>query len=223
MFVSLNIPIEKHALYNDLRYKKHFNNINYKHYCLVKRDNNCFYYSFIHSLLILVKKMSDPEIQDIKIKMDELKKKILEINKCTLAFDDFYETFFDELDKSRKNEIEEIETEPNVDFGEYASKENQEHYNYLMAFIKCVVSNYLRYNQERFKHYLSEDVETYCRRNVDIFNKDAGEIEIRALSEAIGVGIKVIHIEDGYELHSGNENLFVVMLFTPGHFEPLYK
>lgn len=105
---------------------------------------------------------------------------------------------------------------------ENASKNSQEHYTSMIAFLRLIVSNHIKKNKERFEPIVG-DVFRYTKTKVDVFYADAGEIETISLSEALGVGIKIIASENDNFSFSCGERDDVVLLFNTLHFEPLFK
>lgn len=94
-------------------------------------------------------------------------------------------------------------------------------YNDIVAFYKMLISLHMKSNKEKYEPFVG-DIEDYTKKRVDTFYVDASDVEINILAEILDIGIKIIYIDQDFEQVSGNQNNMITLLFTHGHFEPLF-
>lgn len=225
--ISPLLPLHFHPLAKDPAFKSFFSTSRLKYFCMVKRDNNCFYTSFVYAFFKLIKTMSNEEKKSLIDKLYLYKDAVLKFNGSTLVFDDFMENFLLELDETRPDHI--VDTETNCESQDYNSilesyntGDDQSYYNYLIAFIKLLISTYLKMNKDEFEAAV-KNVFDYCKTNVDVFDVDAGDVEISAVSRIFEVKICVTYGVENYDIMWGEGENKIEILYTPGHFEPVFE
>lgn len=224
-FVSPPLPIDKHPLYKDPKFSSSFAQTAFRYFSLVKRDNNCFYTSVVFSLLNVVKVMDDDEVGALIGRLSRFRNEVERFNGSTLAFDDFFETFLEEIRQEHKFvavDGEVLDGDYTEIFESCATGEDQSYYNYMIALFKLLISTYLKMNSELFAPVVG-NVDTYCKQNIDVFNVDAGDIEISAMSQILGYEIHVTYLEGGYIMKRGEGKRCINLLYTPAHFEPVFE
>ncbi|VDN54587.1 unnamed protein product [Dracunculus medinensis] len=105
--------------------------------------------------------------------------------------------------------------------------------NYYVTFLRLVTSGYLRENSDLYAGFIEGDrsVEQYCRDEIEPSFTECDHIGISALSNALGISIRVEYIDcssvpGGSSFHdflcdSTEPQLF--FLYRPGHYDILYK
>lgn len=251
MYISKKLSIEEHPLFDMVLYHKKINECGYSSFCLVARDNDCFYTSTAYYIMKEINRFTEDEFNELKRRMQSYKATFEKNNGSGFVFDDFFETTVTEMDRHRANNLDdqnevikfEVEkrktpkdmiirpgdeerlTKPEV-YNEILAanlpKENQDIYTHITAFQKLIISAYMRENPERFEPFVG-DVFNYTKVNVDVMKKDAGQVEIVAFSEALDIGIDVYQTKYGkWKKHNEDAKFRITLLHTPHHFEPLF-
>ncbi|EJW05388.1 hypothetical protein EDEG_00052 [Edhazardia aedis USNM 41457] len=98
-----------------------------------------------------------------------------------------------------------------------------DYFKELIALLRIFVSTHLRYNKEKYQPFIEIDIDDYCKKNVDPFYKDAGNLEISCLADILGIGIKIFYSDrSDFMADFGEGEVFIPILYVPGHFDPLY-
>lgn len=227
--ISPLLPITHHPLSNDPKFNPFFHKTNIKYFCMVKRDNNCFYTSLSYSLLKMAHTIDKNKVNTLLNKLSEYRPDFEKYNGSTVAFDDLF-TQFEEMLKEPdmyKKVVDESGDYLNIqDYNErlekYAKDEDQYLYNYMIAFHKMIISTHLKKHEDQYKDIIG-NVQDYCKANVDVFNRDAGDVEISVTSNVYEIKIRVHHVESGYVQDYGDWEKCIDIFYTPGHFEPVFE
>ncbi len=227
--ISDELPISKltEEYKSNEEYLKSIENISkkYKTYRKVRRDGNCFYRSFIYRLF------EQACIRNDKVLFEKIKQKIIESKKLTekngyewTVVQDFYEIFlkeFTECFNSLSNGI--IPRE-------YLDKlfSDNEKGNYMIYFIRFCLAAYLKENKENYKSYIEIDFDEWVRKEVEAIDHVADQIQIMACVNYFDVGVKIEYLNKfKNEVVKLPENkpdneFFIYLLFSPGHYDILY-
>ena len=227
--ISDELPISKltEEYKSNEEYLKSIENISkkYKTYRKVRRDGNCFYRSFIYRLF------EQACIRNDKVLFEKIKQKIIESKKLTekngyewAVVQDFYEIFlkeFNECFNSLSNGI--IPRE-------YLDKlfSDNEKGNYMIYFIRFCLAAYLKENKDNYKSYIEIDFDEWIRKEVEAIDHVADQIQIMACVNYFDVGVKIEYLNKfKNEVVKLPENkpdneFFIYLLFSPGHYDILY-
>lgn len=110
--------------------------------------------------------------------------------------------------------------------------------NSLVFFCRLLCSCHIQTHAETYAPFLGLDedggakavrerVKEYCLREVEPLEKEVEELEVTALAEALGVGIRIQHMDvsggniNHHDVPEGVEPL-VNMLYRPGHYDLIY-
>jgi ubiquitin thioesterase protein OTUB1 len=100
----------------------------------------------------------------------------------------------------------------------------------LTVFLRILTAAELTKNQSFYGNFLEAiDMTEFIKTEVEPMGKEADHLQIIALSTALNVGIKVVHMDrgDGVVVHTfpeeGIENYDVVLLYRPGHYDVIYE
>ena len=227
--ISDELPISKltEEYKSNEEYLKSIENISkkYKTYRKVRRDGNCFYRSFIYRLF------EHACIKNDKILFEKIKQKIIESKTLTekngyewAVVQDFYEIFLKEF----------IECFNSLSSGiiprEYLDKlfSDNDKGNYLIYFIRFCLAAYLKENKENYKSYIEIDFDEWIRKEVEAIDHVADQIQIMACVNYFDVGVKIEYLNKfKNEVVKLPENkpdneFFIYLLFSPGHYDILY-
>ena len=227
--ISDELPISKltEEYKSNEEYLKSIENISkkYKTYRKVRRDGNCFYRSFIYRLF------EQACIRNDKVLFEKIKQKIIESKKLTekngyewAVVQDFYEIFLKEFTECFNSLSEGIIPR------EYLDKlfSDNEKGNYMIYFIRFCLAAYLKENKENYKSYIEIDFDEWVRKEVEAIDHVADQIQIMACVNYFDVGVKIEYLNKfKNEVVKLPENkpdneFFIYLLFSPGHYDILY-
>ena len=227
--ISDELPISKltEEYKSNEEYLKSIENISkkYKKYRKVRRDGNCFYRSFIYRLF------EQTCIRNDKVLFEKIKQKIIESKNLTekngyewAVVQDFYEIFFKEFTESFNSLSKGIIPR------EYLDKlfSDNEKGNYMIYFIRFCLAAYLKENKENYKSYIEIDFDEWIRKEVEAIDHVADQIQIMACVNYFDVGVKIEYLNKfKNEVVKLPENkpdneFFIYLLFSPGHYDILY-
>ena len=227
--ISDELPISKltEEYKSNEEYLKSIENISkkYKTYRKVRRDGNCFYRSFIYRLF------EQACIRNDKILFEKIKRKIIESKKLTekngyewAVVQDFYEIFLKEFTECFNSLSEGIIPR------EYLDKlfSDNEKGNYMIYFIRFCLAAYLKENKENYKSYIEIDFDEWVRKEVEAIDHVADQIQIMGCVNYFDVGVKIEYLNKfKNEVVKLPENkpdneFFIYLLFSPGHYDILY-
>ena len=227
--ISEELPISKltEEYKSNEEYLKSIENISkrYKTYRKIRRDGNCFYRSFIYRLF------EQTCIKNDKDLFEKINKKIIESKKLTEkngyewnVVQDFYQIFLKEYTDSFNSLLSGIIPR------EYLDKlfSDKEKGNYLIYFIRFCIAAYLKENKENYKGYIEEDFELWIRKEVEAIDHEADQIQIMACVNFFDVGVKIEYLnkfkDEVLKLpeNKKDDEFFIYLLFSPGHYDILY-
>ena len=227
--ISDELPISKltEEYKSNEEYLKSIENISkkYKTYRKVRRDGNCFYRSFIYRLF------EQACIRNDKVLFEKIKQKIIESKKLTekngyewAVVQDFYEIFLKEFNECFNSLSKGIIPR------EYLDKlfSDNEKGNYMIYFIRFCLAAYLKENKENYKSYIEIDFDEWVRKEVEAIDHVADQIQIMACVNYFDVGVKIEYLNKfKNEVVKLPENkpdneFFIYLLFSPGHYDILY-
>ena len=223
--ISDELPIYKlnEEYKSNKEYEKSVENISkkYKAYKKVRRDGNCFYRGYIYRLF------EETCIKKDKNLYEKIKKKIIESKSITEkngyewdVVQDFYDIFLDEYNQC-------FNSQNPKDYLRRLFSDNNKG-NYLIYFIRFCIAAYLKENKDIYKLYIEDDFDTWIRKEVEAIDHEADQIQIMGCVNYFDVGVKIEYLNkfknEVVKLpESKNDNdFFIYLLFSPGHYDILY-
>ena len=197
----------------------------YKTYRKVRRDGNCFYRSFIYRLF------EQTCIKNDKNLFEKIKQKIIESKNLTQkngyewdVVQEFYEMFLKEYTECFNS------LSSGIIPREYLDKlfTDNEKGNYLVYFLRFCIAAYLKENKENYKGYIEDDFDEWVRKEVEAIDHVADQIQIMACVNYFDIGVKIEYLNkfknEVVKLpeNKPDEEFFIYLLFTPGHYDILY-
>ena len=230
--ISEDFPISKlvEEYKANEEYSKIVQNIakKYKYIRKVRRDGNCFYRSFIFRLFEhICIKHNEELFKKIKQKIME-SKELMERNGYEwIIVEDFYNLFlkvFNDCFNSLSYESYQYTVRDYLDtlFTE------RERVDYLIYFIRFCIAAYLKENKELYQAYIEGDINEWVSREVEAINQMADQIQIMACVNYFDIGVKIEYLnKSSSEIvklpHDKPDNeFFIFLLYTPGHYDILY-
>ena len=228
-FVSKLLDIK--ILLEDYKSNKEYSNsiktITEKYHNIRKicRDGNCFYRSFIFRLFEHICTKNDEKLYN------KIKQKIIDSKNITEkngyeweVVKDFYEIFLNELNycfniaKNKKNITENLNKLFN----------DKEKGNYMIYFIRLCIAAYIKENSNIYNVYTEGNFEEWVRNEVEAIDHEADQIQIMGCVNYFDVGVKIEYLnKNKSELiklpeDKAEDEFFIFVLFSPGHYDILY-
>ncbi|KAJ6428464.1 hypothetical protein OIU84_023816 [Salix udensis] len=218
-------------------------------YAAIRRargDGNCFFRSFMFSYLEHILETQDrAEVDRIKIKVEECRKTLQGLGYVDFTFEDFFALFLEQLDDVLQG------NENSISHEELQNRScDQSVSDYIVMFFRFVTTGEIRKRSQFFEPFIlgltNTTVEQFCKSSVEPMGEESDHMHITALSDALGVPIRVVYLDrsscdaggvsvnhhnfvpapgnlpSGSSASSESINPFITMLYRPGHYDILY-
>ncbi|KDP23263.1 hypothetical protein JCGZ_23096 [Jatropha curcas] len=218
-------------------------------YAAIRRtrgDGNCFFRSFMFSYLEHILQTQDrAEVDRVKIKVEECRKTLQSLGYADFTFEDFFALFLEQLDCVLQG------NETSVNHDELINRSrDQSISDYVVMFFRFVTSGEIRRRSDFFEPFIlgltNATVEQFCKSSVEPMGEESDHVHITALSDALGVPIRVVYLDrsscdtGGVSVNhhdfipmasdvpnpatdgSVTKNPFINLLYRPGHYDILY-
>ena len=223
--LNINTLIEEYK--SNEEYSKSIENISKKYKFLrkIRRDGNCFYRAFIFRLFEHIC------IKNDKILFEKIKQKILESKELTerngydwMVVEDFYDLFLKEFTDCFNSLTYKTTVRDYLD----ALFKDKDKGNYLIYFLRFCIASYLKENKEKYQLYIEGPFENWVRNEVEAIDHEADEIQIMGCVNYFDIGVKIECLNKNKREvvklpeDKPDEEFFIFLLFTPGHYDILY-
>ena len=198
----------------------------YKYIRKVRRDGNCFYRAFIYRLFEYICMKNDNKLfNDILKKIEGIKDLTAKNGYDWMIVEDFYTVFYGEF-CSCFNSI----NNNGVSVRDYMDNlfKDKEKGNYLIYFMRFCIAAYLKDNRQLYEMYIEGDFDTWIRKEVEAIDNEADQIQIMACVNYFEIGVKIEYLNKHknevvkFPEDKKDEDIFIEVLFTPGHYDILY-
>ena len=198
----------------------------YKYIRKVRRDGNCFYRAFIYRLFEYICMKNDNTLfNDILKKIEGIKDLTAKNGYDWMIVEDFYTVFYGEF-CSCFNSI----NNNGVSVRDYMDNlfKDKEKGNYLIYFMRFCIAAYLKDNRQLYEMYIEGDFDTWIRKEVEAIDNEADQIQIMACVNYFEIGVKIEYLNKyknevvKFPEDKKDEDIFIEVLFTPGHYDILY-
>jgi len=198
----------------------------YKYIRKVRRDGNCFYRSFIYRIFEYICMKNNKTLFDGMCKKMEEAKDLITRNGYDWTFiEEFYNNFNFEFNHCF-NCIEMHQ----MSVRDYLDKlfTDKEKGNYLIYFIRFCIAAYLKENAFLYEVYVEGPFENWIQSEVEAIDHEADQIQIMACVNYFDIGVKIEYLNPNknevvkFPEDRKDEQIFVNLLFTPGHYDILY-
>ncbi|CAI9764115.1 unnamed protein product [Fraxinus pennsylvanica] len=221
-----------------------------KQYAAIRRtrgDGNCFFRSFMFAYLEHILESQDrAEADRITVSVEQCRKTLLSLGYAEFTFEDFFALFLEQLENVFQG------SEGSISHDELVQRSrDQSLSDYVVMFFRFVASGEIRKRSEFYEPFIqgltNTSVEQFCKSMVEPMGEESDHVHITALSEALGVPIRVVYLDRSscdngnvivnhhdfipstkgdltYGNVRGSETLkpFITMLYRPGHYDILY-
>ncbi|KAJ6703248.1 UBIQUITIN THIOLESTERASE PROTEIN OTUB [Salix viminalis] len=209
-------------------------------------DGNCFFRSFMFSYLEhILEKQDRVEVDRIKANVEECRKTLQSLGYVDFTFEDFFALFLEQLDDVLQG------NETSISHEELLNRSREQSVSdYVVMFFRFVTSGEIRKRSEFFEPFVfgltNTTVEQFCKSAVEPMGEESDHVHITALSDALGVPIRVVYLDrsscdaGGVSVNhhdfvpvpgnlpsatgAGSESIdpFITLLYRPGHYDILY-
>ena len=225
--LSINILLEEYK--NNAEYANSIKEIvnKYKYIRKVRRDGNCFYRSFIYRLFEFICMKNNKELYEkIKKKILEAKDLIKNNGYDWTFIEDFYSIFFTQF----YNSFNSLEAK-GATVREYldALFKDKEAGNYLIYFIRFCIAAYLKENSFLYEVYVDMPFQNWITNEVEAIDHEADQIQIMACVNYFDIGVRIEYLNPNknevvkFPEDKPDKDIFITVLFTPGHYDILYS
>ena len=192
----------------------------------VRRDGNCFYRSFIYRIFEYICMKSDKSLYDHMIKKIEEAKEITKKNGYDwIVVEDFYNVFYGEF-LNCFNCISSC----GVSVRDYLDNLflDKDKSNYLIYFVRFCIAAYLKENYMLYEVYVEGSFENWIHSEVEAIDHEADQIQIMACVNYFDIGVIIEYLNPyknevvKFPEDKKDDDIFITVLFTPGHYEILY-
>lgn len=178
----------------------------------VRRDGNCFYSSVISLVLEFAMASRDNAelIAETFARLDALLESVYPEKYIVEEFKDPVGSVVQCINRGERIVIDELD---------------DVFWNYSTMYFRMITSGFIKANRDTYTHFVeSGDLDRHCSTRVEVNNEYAGEVEITALTEALGLEINVICLEtQGMQVYKkGRGPPIGNLLYMPEHFDIIY-
>ena len=224
--LNINILLEDYK--NNFEYSNSIKEITnkYKYIRKVRRDGNCFYRSFIYRLFEYICMKNDNALYEkIKKKIMEAKDMIKNNGYDWTFIEDFYKIFYTQFYYSFNSLQTKGETVRDYIDALFKDKEAG---NYLIYFIRFCIAAYLKENSFLYEVYVDMPFQNWITNEVEAIDHEADQIQIMACVNYFDIGVKIEYLNSvknevmKFPEDKPDKDIFITVLFTPGHYDILY-
>ncbi|KAM3705880.1 hypothetical protein ACB098_03G110700 [Castanea mollissima] len=218
-------------------------------YAAIRRtrgDGNCFFRSFMFSYLEHILESQDQaEVDRAKSNVEQCRKTLQSLGYADFTFEDFFALFLEQLESVLQGNGTSISQEELL-----LRSRDQSISDYVVMFFRFVTSGEIRKRSEFFEPFImgltNATVEQFCKSSVEPMGEESDHVHITALSDALGVPIRVVYLDrsscdsagvsvnhhdfipavGGLPNASGSTETvspFITLLYRPGHYDILYS
>ncbi|MCL7048384.1 hypothetical protein MKW94_001972, partial [Papaver nudicaule] len=209
-------------------------------------DGNCFFRSFMFSYLEHILESQDKaEVDRITANIEQCKKTLQSLGYADFTFEDFFALFLEQLEDVLQGNESSISHDDLVQ-----RSQDQSVSDYVVMFFRFVTSGEIRKRSEFFEPFIlglsNTTVEQFCKTCVEPMGEESDHVQIIALSDALGVPIRVMYLDrsscdakgvtvnhhdfiptvgDVQNTSNGDSDSvkpFITLLYRPGHYDILY-
>lgn len=221
---ALSILLEEYQK-DDTLYRQKIEDLckDFKFIRRTRGDGNCFFrafaFAYFESLI-----GNKEKIQSLRAIANKCTSDLSNLGYHSFTIDDFKDVFLEVLDKLEGN-ITSEELEVNVFCDSGLS-------DYIVVFLRLMVSSYLQMNSEFYLSFIQGDYATmkdFCSHEVEPMYKESDHIHVIALTNVTEVPVSVIYLDRGDQQqatrHSFPEDSTpsISILYRPGHYDIIYK
>lgn len=196
--------------------------LNYPHLRKTRGDGNCFYRAFGFAYLeVLIS--NQVEYDRFKCLASQSKDELVSLGFPSFTIEDFHQVFMETIEGVGKDHsVEEL----------LKTFQDEGLSNYIVVYLRLLTSAQLQKKSDFFENFIEggRTVKEFCSQEVEPMAKESDHIHIIALTDALGVCVRVVYMDRGGDssvnLHDFPEDgstPLVTLLYRPGHYDILYQ
>ncbi|GMH15077.1 hypothetical protein Nepgr_016918 [Nepenthes gracilis] len=158
-------------------------------------DGNCFFRSFMFSYLEHILETQDKvEVDRITVNVEECKKTLQNLGYADFIFEDFFALFLEQLESVIQGK------DTSISHNELVTRSrDQSISDYVVMFFRFVTSGEIQKRSEFFEPFIlgltNSTVDQFCKSSVEPMGEESDHVHITALSDALGVPIRVVYLD----------------------------
>lgn len=195
-----------------------------------RRDGNCFYRAVAFAILQYFREVRE-EGQNIAEISADWNAKLKAADFEPIIYEDFSKSFWNFATISANDATNPPTLESLWDHDEYGS-------NMAIMYLRLLTSAEMKTNMDSYSAFIDSeegDFARWCQLNVEAVGIDADQVQMIALSRAVGVPLTIANLGSGecetdlsiskFDIERTDERLptTVTLLYRPGHYDLLYK
>ncbi|XXG47154.1 hypothetical protein AAC387_Pa02g1839 [Persea americana] len=199
-------------------------------------DGNCFFRCFMFAYLEHILESQDKaEVDRIIASVEQCKKTLQSLGYADFTFEDFFSLFLEQLESVLQGKEDSISHDELV-----KRSRDQLISDYVVMFFRFVTSGEIRKRSEFFEPFVlgltNGTVDQFCKSSVEPMGEESDHVHITALSDALGVPIRVVYLDrsscdnggvsvnhhDFIPATSNPAKPILTLLYRPGHYDILY-
>lgn len=197
--------------------------LNYSHVRRTRGDGNCFYRAFGFAYMELLIG-NQAEYDRFKALASHSKDDLVSLGFPLFTVEDFHQVFMETIDEVGKQQsIEEL----------LKAFRDEGLSNYIVVYLRLLTSAQLQRKSEFFENFIEggRTVKEFCSQEVEPMARESDHIHIIALTDALGVCVRVVYMDRSGDSSVVNHHDFpedgsrpeVILLYRPGHYDILYQ
>ncbi|RXK36990.1 ubiquitin thioesterase OTUB1 [Tremella mesenterica] len=164
-------------------------------------DGDCFYRSFTLAYLLRILHSPDPPLY-ANLAFESIQR-VLPMMKQVNFDPDLYEEFLNPLlEMIQSFSPQNTYAEPITEYALIQALQDAERSNCIVVALRLITSAYIRTNSQAFEPFLLSpttflplSADDFCRQEVEPCGKEADQVQITALSEALGVAVRIAYLD----------------------------
>ncbi|XP_074558142.1 OVARIAN TUMOR DOMAIN-containing deubiquitinating enzyme 1 [Curcuma longa] len=215
-------------------------------YAAIRRtrgDGNCFYRGFMYSYLEHILDTQDKaEVDRVLSNIEQCRKTLQFLGYADFTFEDFFSIFIEQLESVLQG------SETSISHEELLKRSrDQSISDYVVMFFRFVTAGEIRRRAEFFEPFVAGlsnmSVNQFVKASVEPMGEESDHVHIIALSDALGVPIRVVYLDrsscdsssptinhhdfipsssSSSSSASDHPTKPVTLLYRPGHYDILY-
>lgn len=186
-------------------------------------DGNCFYRGFGFAYLDQLRSRPPGDAAQLRELCRQRKDAIIGLGYSAVTVDDFCDAFCDLVETIERGECTTADLE--------AVFNNQGQSDYVVVFLRLLVSGHLQRNAEFFQSFLDREqtMRDFCATEVEPMRHESDHIHIIALTQTLEtcIAVEYMHREGGgISRHlfpdSEGSTPVLTLLYRPGHYDIIY-
>lgn len=97
----------------------------------------------------------------------------------------------------------------------------------MIVYIRIFIASYIKENRILYENFIDDSLDSWVAREVEAIDNECDHIQIIAVTNAFEVGVIIESLnQNGLEtmkFPEDSKNIFIYLLFRPGHYDILYK